>query len=220
MASAATFPLVLILLIAGSALTTVFWSKWMGRILAVHPGRSGEGTGEQVFVRREACYVVSLGLLGLAIIAGSFAVMPVIHGLVAPALLWFYPAAFWPALGGNVILVSWAGFLHPNLAISGLPEGVFPLTLFLGGLAATALLPWILFKPASRSEDSVYLCGENTPDDENRRFVSAMEENMEMALAGYYFTGFVNDRLLRRLEWASGAGMLLMLGVIGSWILW
>ncbi|NSW82186.1 MAG: NADH-quinone oxidoreductase subunit L [Syntrophothermus sp.] len=220
MASAATSPLVLLLFVAGSALTTVFWSKWMGRILAASPGRVAKRATTHVSSRGAGYYAVSLGILGLATLVLSFDVTTVIDRLVAPALVWFYPLAFQPALGGNVILFSWASFLHPNLAITGLPEGVFPFGLMGGALVATLVLPWLLFRPEFQAASSVYLCGENMPGEENRCFVSSMEKGTEVALAGYYFTGFINEGLLRRLSWIGGAILILMLGVIVLWVLW
>ncbi len=220
MASASISPLVLLLFVAASALTTVFWTKWLGRILAASPGTkdkrekvgriSGSGAGY---------YAASLGILGLATLVLSFGVTAVIDRLVGPALVWFYPSAFQGTLGGNVVLFSWAGFFHPNLAATGLPEGVFPFGLMGGALVATLVLPWLLFRSECETAGSVYLCGENMPGEENRFFVSSMEKEAEMALAGYYFTDFINDGLLRRLTWAGGAILAVMLGVMVLWML-
>lgn len=217
MASAAISPVVLVLFIAASALTTVFWVKWLGRMLSSPPSRMDPGKLESARGKLSGYYAVPLGMLGVSAVLLSLAVVYVIDRLAAPAVLLWYPLAFQAVSNLDVALFSWASFFNPNVGSGFFPEGLFPTGFLFGALAATLVMLGLAFRrPDSRRTAPVYLCGENVPGDESHRFVTAMEQGAEVVLGGYYFTGFINHRLA---GWLNGIAIVLLVVMIGVIIL-
>lgn len=132
--AAAAVPAVLILLALGSALTLVFWAKWMGKVLTVTNEKVQKVENYSLFT------VFPLAVLALLVIGVSVAIPLLNRYFVLP-----------------YIYDNWMEI--PNINMSSM----MLIPIFIAILCLICLIP-IVKKKTKNSYKSIYLCGENNCD--------------------------------------------------------
>ncbi len=184
------FILVMVLLVAGSAATIVFWSKWMGRLLTQVPG-VGSPRREPISF---SYHMPVLSLIIGAVLLSIF-IAPVLSGLIMPALPAAYP---WPfATGGWFwLLRSGVGFF-----------AAWPLAIV---VAAILVIPKLAIKMKKEDLRAPYLCGENvevsTPE-----FRSLADERTELKTGGFYLGKVLGERNLNK--WVNPIGVIILVAL-------
>lgn len=207
-------PLLLLLFVAASTLTALFWTKWLGRMIATVPGSEKSMKP----IPMSGYYVFSLGTLALGAVLLSFGIGAVVYNLAAPAEMSWYPQAIQGLPGMNMAAFSWTGHFNPEIVLGSTVffEGMFPIALLFSGLLLTLLVPLLLFNPEKEQVSKIYLSGENAVDNEDESvFVSAMEGTADAALGGYYFRTLFNvERLNTWLNLLALAALAFVTGVV------
>jgi ech hydrogenase subunit A len=190
--ASARVPVAMVMMVIGSTLTVVFWTKWMGRMLTTEPGLNGRHP-EHI----QSLYYVPLFLLTAGAVVLSFLVGPVLNHLLLPAVAQYY----------SVPLASiHASILHAPWMIIFL---VFIIAVFAP----------ILFMHLKKEEiRPVYMCGEQTENAGISSFRTAAEAKQELSLRGYYFDQFVGEQL--HTKWITEASCVLIIFLFGAVYLW
>lgn len=164
--SAVQAPLLLVLIILGSALTIFFWAKWLGRITTAsfHPTYTVEP------LRATVGY--TLAALSTAVVVLSLSSMLFFRYIIKPVSLQMLRGAAAPA-------VQW------TLLESIDSFRLWPIFLVLG-LAAVALLVTLL-KFSPRQVREPFLCGENLADEKSSCSFRSLLDGRETALVTSYY---------------------------------
>ena len=171
--------LILILLMAGSGATTVFWVKWMGRLLCHRPV-PGSAKAEPMI----PLYHGILGLFIACAVVFSILIVPVYNGVVAPYLNgaeagyglafttghWFLNA---PGIG---MFAAWPLFIVAALAL---------------------IIPSLRVKVKPEESRAAYLCGENVEIGTDE-FMALADERTELKTGGFYVESTLGERNLNR----------------------
>jgi ech hydrogenase subunit A len=172
-----TMPLVMLLIVGGSALTVVFWAKFMGRLLTTGPGVGGFKIEPLHFLYAAPLVALAAG----AAILSAF-ITPITSDLVAPAVIKYYQA--WGFATPDYGLVS---------AVGAFP--VWPIFVILGLLL---VLPALFVRVKAQDLRPAYMCGENVGEMSAVSFRTVSDEPQEMKFGGYYFDRFFGEGNLNR----------------------
>lgn len=188
--AAAQSPPALLLFVAGSAFTVVFWTKWLGRLVSVSSATPPH---------REALhplYRAALGATAFAAIALSLLVAPLTNGLVLPAVRAWHAGV---------------GLLAPSLTV-GSAAGDFPVGLVFAAVLAALAVPivWMRVHPPALAVP--YACGEQVPASGRLRFRSARDETPEVSLGGFYLDGLFGEA--RHTVWINAVAVTLLLLIL------
>ena len=187
-------PVVLILIVIGSALTILFWAKWIGRIAT-----SSYGNWERETFPRSV--IVSMGALVTGVVIAGFFVFPVFNRVIVPIVVNVFPAIRYQP-------VEWMMLQH----VGGFME--WPLFFILGVTLAAVLLT---FRRVDETQiRPPFLCGENMADQDVPYVFRTIKETPQKArLMSYYFTQVFGEEIMSK--WANPVAfaiILLMFGVI------
>lgn len=182
--------LVLIMLMLGSGATTVFWTKWAGRLLC-HSPLPGTGKAESMV----PLYHGILLLLIIGAVAFSIFIAPVYNGVVAPAL----------AEAGYA-----AAFTTPTwfLKVPGL--GIFAAWPIFVVLAFALMIPYLRVRAKPEESRSAYMCGENVEMGVDA-FVAVGDERTELKTGGFYAETALGERNLNRFIEPIGIVLLIIM---------
>lgn len=189
------YPLILPLIIFGSAFTVVFWSKWVGRILATSCRECGP------LIEIETLPLVTglpLYLLVGGVVLSSLFLGAVFDFFVRPVVLSQF---------GRLPLTSEAGGLVSPVG------GFFPWPLFLVLLLVLASIPFVLARRRARNIRCPYMCGENTGDECGSGFVSARDQTFTATVGNYYAESVFGEGAVNR--WAVPVSIGLILVLLG-----
>jgi ech hydrogenase subunit A len=193
--ASAQLPLVTLMLVVASAVTALFWIKWLGRLLEGEPGlvhKKPEHLAPH--------YIISLGGLALGAVVLGILAGPVINNLVAPAVAAAYQTTGLIAKGSTLIAQGASGTI-----------GMFsPWPLF-AILAAAALGFWLWLKPGQATVKPVYLCGENSGTLESTQYLTTADQAAESSLANYYFTAHLDEAGLNKAGDVIAIAVIIML---------
>jgi len=170
----------------GSAPTLFFWSKWMGKLVAMprRPQPSTEPIARDEWLALGALTVITYVACALFPLADKVFVIPYTHYL---AVLGLIPDAR--------AVIPW--------------ETVWLMTLMLGVLFVLPLLFW--WRPPRFAEVSGYLSGANVDGSASYRGAMGAERMVESR--GYYLTGFFHETTLIRYGGLGTAALIaLMIG--------
>ncbi|MBK1719653.1 NADH-quinone oxidoreductase subunit L [Thiocystis violacea] len=171
----------------GSAPTLFFWSKWMGKLVAM-PRRLPPGTDP--IPRDEAIALVSL------------------------TLITYVACALFP-LADKVFVIPYTDYLGalgliPVVAASIPWDNIAIMSLMLAGLFLMPLAFWL--RPPRHAEVSGYLSGANVSGSASYRGAMGVERVVESR--GYYLSGFIREDIMMRYG-MLGAGVLIVVMVGG-----
>lgn len=191
--AASELPVIAIMFVLASAVTALFWIKWLGRLLEGKPGN--------IQLRRESMdlnYLISLGGLSIgAVLLGIF-ITPLINYLIAPVTRQFYTDPGLWAGGGSILSGSGGAFVF------------WPLFVLLGLIIVVSGL---IYKPRNEPA-SVYLCGENSGLPDSTRYVTTGEGVSELKLSNYYFGNLIDEvKWNKVVNVLAGLLILILLGV-------
>lgn len=178
----ALMPIIMICLVIGSAATTVFWVKWIGRLLTQSPGGST--------VKREPfkpLYHAPVMLLAGGAVVFSVLITVVYNGLIKPAVSAFYP-----------VTISTDGWLID----SGI--GVFAAWPLFALLAVLLLAIPFLTKTKPEQVRAAYMCGENMAYDVPS-FRSVSSGETELKLGSLYMGEYLSNPKVE--NWFKGIAL-------------
>ncbi|MBK1733613.1 NADH-quinone oxidoreductase subunit L [Thiococcus pfennigii] len=177
--------LLLVILAFGSAPTLFFWTKWMGKLVAMprrEQPRIGAVPGEESFALLVLTAATYISCVLFPVVDWAF-IQPFTHDLMMSGLI---------PVGDDS--TPW--------------ETVLMMTLMLGGLFLLPLLFWL--RPPKFTPISGYLSGANVAGSASYR--GAMGAEREVAARGYYLTTLIDEqRLTRQGVLAAGALTIAML---------
>ncbi|MCX7747129.1 MAG: NADH-quinone oxidoreductase subunit L [Clostridia bacterium] len=200
--AAVNWPLVLILIILGSAFTVVFWSKWIGIILTM--------SYKPKFIKEKlpASVKTSLVLLLLSVIASSVGIVPLFNKFIKPYIDGLTIDNSQVLTGGNL------GIQLEGLR--GAVVGGFAYILFFIIIFVLILgIVYLMRKTKAESIKQPYLCGENTDDIRGIEFISPGDKTENVVVRNYYMSGvFGEQNLTLWINIIAGAIILVMFGVV------
>lgn len=191
--SAVSSPIVLLLLILGSAFTLFFWAKWIGRIVTTsyHPKFSREKLSRSM--------AFSLLIMVLAVIITGFASVPIYYSFIKPnAVALFSNLSFPPSYFDQMASVDY--FMQwPFFAI----------------LIFVFVAVILTFKGIKESHiRQPFLCGENLEGGETSyEFRSIADAGTRAYAASYYFTPIFGEEKIN--PWANPIAILILLTLFG-----
>jgi ech hydrogenase subunit A len=178
--AAANNPLLVILLVLGSALTTLYYIKWVGTIVA-YPAR------EKFKIEKTSFNIYfPLWVLSILILSTSMFVSIIYNKLVSPELKLLLPTAE-EALNVSVSnITSKLGGFNDNMIF-----------IVLGFILLIALVAkGTLVRKATIKK--IYMCGENNLEDENM-FRTPDGSYEKAVVRNYYLTSIFSEKLMTRL---------------------
>ncbi|MCX7748916.1 MAG: NADH-quinone oxidoreductase subunit L [Clostridia bacterium] len=194
-------PIVMILIIVGSAFTVVFWTKWIGIMLTM------SYKSQYKIEKLDFSVKSSLTLLLIGVLACSIGVGALFNTLVKPFIgahpmqleqhVEGYQGGIWLTKGGQFF----GGFSSMYFFII-----VFVLMI---------TIPIFLKMAKPERIKLPYLCGENTNDIRGLEFVSPGDKVENVIVRNYYMSGFFGENNLTL--WTNivaGAIILIMFGVV------
>ncbi|MEI6564286.1 MAG: proton-conducting transporter membrane subunit [bacterium] len=184
-------PVVLILLILGSALTIFFWAKWLGRITTT-------SYHEKYKIETVSPWMLSvLIVIGLGVLAASVCATPIYAKLIKPISL----ATF--GVEGCAGHISILDSVHSFLG--------WPMYVVFGTIALALLAGVLLFKPSQIRQP--FLCGENMDlDDNSFTFRSIADGPTTALLTSYYLPLFEESKIS---GWGNPLAALIILSLFG-----
>ncbi len=195
-ASVEKSPIVLILIILGSAFTVVFWAKWIGIILTMSYKSKYKMEKLSFSVRG------SLSFLFLCVLACSLGIAPLFNHLVKPQIIKFN-------IPGDIFLSGTDGGIWSSIGGFGI------IYFFILVFAVLFTVPFFLHKAKAEYIKPPYLCGENTSDPRGIEFVSPADKVDNVVVHNYYLSGvFGENNLTLWVNLIAGALILIMFGVI------
>lgn len=184
-------PVVLILLVLGSALTIFFWAKWLGRITTTsyHEKYTLEAVSPwMLFV---------LTVIGLGVLAASVCATPIYANIIKPICLTTFGVE---GCKGNISILD---SVHSFLG--------WPMYVIFGTIALALLAGVLLFKPSQIRQP--YLCGENMDlDDNSFTFRSIADGPTTALLTSYYLPLFEETKIT---GWGNPLAALIILSLFG-----
>jgi len=191
-------PIVLILVVFGSAFTVVFWAKWIGIVLTMSYKTKLYGEKLALSVRS------ALSVLFVGVLACSIGIAPIYNNLILPQLVNFH-------IGGNYILGIDGGLWLNGGSIGGFGIVYF----FIVVLLVMFLVPIFMRRAKPETMKTPYLCGENTTDTRGIDFMSPGDKIDQVIVHNYYLSGLFGEKNLTLwFNLVAGAIILIMFGVV------
>lgn len=189
--AAAQNPFIVILLVLGSALTTLYYIKWMGTILS-YPAVKFPNKET-----RDFNVYLPLWILSILVLLSSIFVSPVYNKLVSPEIKSLLPKAP-EALNISLANISTQlGSFNNNI--------VFIVIAFVI-LIALVVKGTLIGKPTRKN---IYMCGENNAEDEN--LFRGPDGSYEKAVvSNYYLTRIFDEKLITRLGSLISVSLILI----------
>lgn len=186
-------PFAMVLLVIGSTLTVVFWTKWMGRLLMADPHAEN--------IKHEHLHSMYFGpllLLASGAIVFSLFVVEVLTRLVDPAVRQYYhtvsPEAGFVPLANNVLSFPWT----PVFVV----------------LACAVILPTLLYHMRRKDVRSAYMCGEQVGDSRTAVFRGVSDVKTPLEIGGYYFENLIGEQM--HSKWVTTVAVVLVVMMFGA----
>ena len=200
--AAVSSPIVLILVVLGSAITVLFWTKWMGIILTM-------SYKPRYFIEPLAASVkTALSIMIVGVFSASIFVVQLFNFFVYPYLTILIMRSGTVPIAGN------GGIWLANMN-TGLVGGAMLMPLFLVLIALAVLIPYLRKKTKPANIRKPYLCGENTNDMRGINFTGPAEMVDSVVVHNYYFRGALGEgNLTLWMNCIAIAMILIMFGVV------
>ncbi|MDD2555658.1 MAG: proton-conducting transporter membrane subunit [Syntrophaceticus sp.] len=198
---------VAILFILASAVTMVFWAKWLGRLLQVVPrfGRKIE--------KLSLSYSVPLWTLFAGIFAFGIGVAPMYDNFVKAAVNNVVAVENSMMQGWNIVLPGAATAFSAERGIELL--GSYPVLLLFAVFALAVILPLLIIKLKPEELRPVYMCGEQAGDVDTDEWYGAADNKTKLQLGGYYYEGAVGEERLNPWIYTIAIALLVVMFAVG-----
>ncbi|HEY5584790.1 MAG TPA: NADH-quinone oxidoreductase subunit L [Ruminiclostridium sp.] len=201
--SAVHQPLVLLFIILGSALTVVFWAKWIGIILTM--SYKPKYSLEKLTVSMKAALVMLITF----VMAASMGIVPLYNQFIRPQVISFKIADKQELVGtGMGILLKKA-----DEAVYGSFASIL---FFIIILALMVTIPFFTNRIKPSRMKPPYLCGNNVDDDyKGIEFIGPGDKIESVVVRNYYMESVFGEKQLTLwVNIVAGALMVIMLGVV------
>lgn len=186
--------LVLLLLMLGCGATTIFWAKWIGRLLC-HCPVPGEAKREPIVPLYHGILFI---LIGCAVVF-SISIAPVYSGIIAPSLT---------EMGYRV-----AEAFTTSAWVLTSPMGIFAAWPIFVIIALAFLIPAIRIRTKPEESCAAYMCGENAEIGVDE-FVAVADERTPLRTGGFYIENTLGEGNLNRFIVPTGIILLIILLVL------
>ncbi len=196
-------PLVLLFIILGSALTVVFWAKWIGIILTM--SYKPKFDIEKLSLSMKA----ALSVLITFVMAASIGIVPLYNQFVKPQII-----AFKIADKGELAGTGMGIWLEKvNNTIYG---GFASILFFIIILILMVAIPFFSHRIKPTRLKPPYLCGDNTDEDyKGIEFISPGDKVETVVVRNYYMQSvFGEEKLTFWSNIVAGALVIIILGVV------
>jgi ech hydrogenase subunit A len=196
-------PIVLLCIILGSALTVVFWAKWIGIILTM--------SYKPKFYLEKLTVSMKASLIALItfVTAASVGIAPLYNQFIKPQVISFKIADKQELAGTGMGI-----WLHKvDAAVYG---GFASILFFIIILVLIVAIPFIANRIKPSRLKPPYLCGGNTDEDyKGIEFISPGDKVESVVVRNYYMqSAFGEDKLTFWVNLVAGAVIIIMLGVV------
>jgi ech hydrogenase subunit A len=200
--AAVKLPIVLIMIILGSAFTMVFWAKWIGIIMTLSYHAKYKMEKLALTIRGSLIFLV------LAVLITGIDINTIFKTLVSPFLRDFLKT------GAGIVLNSNNGLWLVGTAgkpVGGFSSFYFFLILFF----IVLMVPYFINRSRPELLKPPYLCGANTDDLKGLEFTAPADTVDNVIVQNYYFAGvFGETRLTPWINFMAAAIILIMFGVV------
>lgn len=193
--AAVRMPVVLILIVIGSAFTLVFWTKWIGKLLSFYQV-------EKVVVEKlHPSILLTLSIMGTGVIIASISIVPLFNFFVSPQ---FANLPGFRITGRGGFLQVTDGDIIGSFAY-------LPLFVVLAGVVFS--IPFILRKTTPEKIRHPYFCGEDCEIEGNIGFRGEADMATYTSLGNYYLRTIFSEETLN--IWLSITGIVLIVALFG-----
>ncbi len=199
-------PLAAIFFVLASALTMVFWTKWLGRLLEVVPKLGWP------IEKLSPSYSVPLWTLFVGVFTVGFGIGPIYQ--------YFISSATSNVIGGvsNIVASNWSGIVLTSTAAKAASAvGSFPVWALFVVLAIALLFPMLFFRLKPTQLRQVYLCGEQSGGTDTDEWLAEADIKTKFILGGYYFQATLGETALN--PWFNTVAILLLAVMIGCGVI-
>jgi ech hydrogenase subunit A len=172
--ASAVHPGVVILLVLGSALTTLYYIKWIGSLL------SNPTVAHNPYEKKEANIYGPLVILGCATVLISMLLTPIYNGLVSPEVNALLGAQ-------NEIIASKGELIYEAGRFNDFIVFIF---------AAILFVIFVILKKSTPKVKSIYMCGENYTSKGVAFFRAADGTGVESNVSNLYMNRIFNEGYL------------------------
>jgi len=191
-------PLAAVLFVLASALTIVFWTKWLGRLLQVVPKLGWP------IEKLSPSYSVPLWTLFVGIFVVGFGIGPIYQYFIASATS--------DVIAGNSMIGSgWANIVLTGssaVQTGAAVRGSFPVWALYLVLGVALFLPMLFFGLKPTQLRQVYLCGEQTGGTDTDEWCAECDIKTKFILGGYYFQATLGEKTLN--PWVNSVAIFLL----------
>ncbi|MFL0266658.1 NADH-quinone oxidoreductase subunit L [Candidatus Clostridium radicumherbarum] len=184
-------PFLVILIILGSALTTLYYIKWMGTLLASPIDSLEKKSGANMNI------YIPLWILSILVLISSIFVAPLYNNLVSPELKVLLPNASEALTVKNANIIAQTGSFNNNIVFI-----VIAVVIILALLVHRTLI-------VNTRKTDIYMCGENAKED--AAMFRAPDGSYEKAVFGnYYLTKIFDEKLITKLGTVVSIALMLI----------
>ena len=196
-------PLVLICIILGSALTIVFWAKWIGIILTMSYKPKFDLEKLTFSMKSALCLLIAF------VMAASIGIVPLYNQFVKPQVTSFIIADKEQLIGTGMGI--WIQKID-NAVYGGFASILF----FIVVLVLMVAIPILSHRIKPTRLKPPYLCGDNTDEDyKGIEFISPGDKVETVVVRNYYMQGvFGEEKLTLWFNIVAGALVIIILGVV------
>lgn len=184
-------PFLVILIILGSALTTLYYIKWMGTLLAYPAKKLERKSGADFNI------YMPLWVLSILVLISSIFVAPLYNNLVSSELKAILPKASEALTINNANIIAQTGSFNNNI--------IFAVIAF---IIVVALLAQKTIIGKTR-QTNIYMCGENNLEDQDMFRIA--DGTYEKAVYGnYYLTRIFDEKMITMLGTVVSIALILI----------
>jgi len=194
--AAVRMPFVLIFIVLGSALTAVFWIKFIGKLL------TSQKTSGLVIERLPKSMFSILTILVIGVMTASLCIVPLFNFFVSPQ---FNNVKGFKILGAFGLLEVTDGGIIGKFAY---------IAVFIIVLAVVFAIPFILKRFSPERVRQPYLCGENCDIDGVVYFKGEADKDNKAVFNNYYLKNTFSEGTLN--FWLTSTGILLIIILFAS----
>jgi len=189
--AAASNPMVAIFLVLGSALTTLYYLKWLGTLLSYPEDKMPKQpiTNFDVYI---PLWILSIGALATSIFIG-----PIFNNFVQPQIKTLFPKVNQTLTISKANVTSQIGSFNNQVIFIVLGTLIVLIFLIRGLLINNTV------------KKDIYMCGENNLEDTNY-FRTSNGTPAKANIGNYYLIGILNEKILTNLGYVISIAMLLI----------